>query len=137
MAKVRTSIQFLKYADNFKSYNAGEIIFKENDPGLLMYVVRKGSVELRREGQLLEVVVAGQIFGEMALIEHSTRSATATACTACELVQLDEEKFTYMVSQSPFFALDVLRVMAKRLRHTTEAITRISGRMQNAGRGTE
>lgn len=135
MAKVRTSIQFLKYDDKFKAFKAGEIIFKENDPGLFMYVVRKGSVELRREGQLLEVVESGQFFGEMALIEHSTRCATATACTACELVQLDEAKFTYMVGQTPYFALDVLRVMAKRLRHTTETVTRISGRLQSVMRG--
>jgi CRP-like cAMP-binding protein len=50
------------------------------------------------------------------------------------LVQLDEAKFMYMVGQTPYFALDVLRVMANRLRHTTEAVTRISGRLQKVMR---
>jgi len=125
MAKNRTSITFLKYADNFKSYKAGEKIFAENDPGMFLYVVRKGQVELRREGVLLEVLESGQIFGEMALIEHSTRSATATAGTDCEVVPVDEQQFMFLVKQTPYFALDVLRVMAKRLRHTTEEVAHV------------
>lgn len=127
MPKERTSIQFLKYADNFKSYKTGEVIFRENDPGMFFYVVKTGKIELRREGVLLEVIGPGQIFGEMALIEHSTRSATATAQTDCDIVPVDEEKFTFMVSQTPYFALEVLRVMAKRLRHTTEEAVQHAG----------
>ncbi|MEI6233055.1 MAG: cyclic nucleotide-binding domain-containing protein [Planctomycetota bacterium] len=127
MAKERTSIQFLKYGDNVKSYKAGEIIFRENDPGMFLYVVKKGKVELSRESVVLETVAVGHIFGEMALIEHHTRSATAMAKTDCQVVPVDEESFTFMVSQTPYFALDVLRVMAKRLRHATEEIAANTG----------
>jgi CRP/FNR family cyclic AMP-dependent transcriptional regulator len=127
MPKERTSLHFLKYTDNFKTYKAGEMIFKENDPGLFMYVVKKGKVELRREGVLLETAEGGDIFGEMALIEHSTRSATAAAATDCEVVPIDEERFMYLVQQTPYFALDVLRVMARRLRHSTKEIASVSG----------
>ncbi len=127
MSKEKTSLQYLKYADNFKAYKAGETIFKENDPGLFMYVVKKGSIELRRDGVLLETVATGNIFGEMALIEHSTRSATAVAATDCQVVPIDQTKFTYLVEQTPYFALDVLRVMARRLRHSTKEIASITG----------
>ncbi|HLX64494.1 MAG TPA: cyclic nucleotide-binding domain-containing protein [Planctomycetota bacterium] len=127
MAKERTSLHFLKYTDNFKSYKPGELIFKENDPGLFMYCVKKGKVELRREGLLLETAEVGDIFGEMALIEHSTRSATASAATDCEVVPIDEERFMYLVQQTPYFALDVLRVMARRLRHSTKEIASVTG----------
>ncbi len=126
MSKERTSISFLKYGDNLKSYKAGELIFKENDPGMFLYVVKSGKVELSREGVVLETLEAGHIFGEMALIEHDKRSATARAGTDCEVVPVDEEKFTFMVRQSPYFALDVLRVMARRLRHTTEEVAHVA-----------
>ncbi len=127
MSQHRTSIYFLKYDDNFKSYKAGEVIFRENDPGMFLYVVKTGKVELRRESVLLEIVETGQIFGEMALIEHNTRSATALANTDCQVVPVDEEKFMYMVGKTPYFALDVMRMMAKRLRHATEEISQHSG----------
>jgi CRP/FNR family cyclic AMP-dependent transcriptional regulator len=121
------SVRFLKYDDNFKSYKAGEVIFRENDPGMFLYVVKTGKVELRREGLLLEVVEPGQIFGEMALIEHNTRSATATAQSDCQVVPVDETKFAFMVSQTPYFALDVLRIMAHRLRNATDGLLSASG----------
>jgi CRP-like cAMP-binding protein len=127
MSREKTSLTFLKYADNFKSYNPGETIFRENDPGMFMYVVKRGQVELRRGGVLLEVVEKGNIFGEMALIEHGTRSATAVAASECQVVPIDEEKFTYLVKQTPYFALDVLRIMAQRLRHSTQEIASMSG----------
>src|ERR1700753_129523 len=97
MAKERNSLTFLKYADDFKTFKPGDIIFKESDPGLFLYVVKKGKVELRRAGVLLETVESGQIFGEMALIEHNTRSATAVAAEDCQVVQVDEQKFTSLV----------------------------------------
>lgn len=127
MARESNSVRFLKYDDNFKSYRAGEVIFRENDPGMFLYVVKTGKVELRREGVLLEVVEPGQIFGEMALIEHNTRSATATAQSDCQVVPVDETKFAFMVSQTPYFALDVLRIMAHRLRHATDEMVNASG----------
>jgi CRP/FNR family cyclic AMP-dependent transcriptional regulator len=121
------SVRYLKYDDNFKSYKTGEVIFRENDPGMFLYVVKSGKVELRREGLLLEVVEPGQIFGEMALIEHNTRSATATAQCDCQVVPVDETKFAFMVSKTPYFALDVLRIMAHRLRHATNEMVISSG----------
>ena len=88
MAKTRNSITFLKYSDTFKRYRAGEVIFRENDPGLFMYVVKKGKVELRRESAVLETVEVGQIFGEMALI-HGKRTATITSVSAVEFIRID------------------------------------------------
>ena len=53
--------------------------------------------------------------------------STAIAATDCQVVPIDEEKFTYLVRQTPYFALDVLRVMARRLRHSTQEIAAMSG----------
>ncbi|HXZ53829.1 MAG TPA: cyclic nucleotide-binding domain-containing protein [Burkholderiales bacterium] len=98
------------------AFRAGDTVFREGDPGDLMYVVREGSVELRVKGQLVETLGPGGVLGEMALIEHAPRTATATAKTDCTLVPIPEKRFMFMVQQTPHFALQIMKVMAERLR---------------------
>ena len=57
--------------------------------------------------------------GELALIDRRPRSATAVAVTACVLAPIDEKQFQFMVQQTPFFALQVMRVLTERLRRQT------------------
>jgi CRP-like cAMP-binding protein len=85
-----------------------------------MYAVKEGEVELVVDGSAVETVGPGGIFGEMALIEHDVRSATAIARTTCELVPIDERRFTFLVQQNPYFAMQVFRVMARRLRRMNQ-----------------
>jgi len=62
------------------------------------------------------------IFGEMALIDDEPRSATAIAATDVELVPVSEKQFLFLVSQTPYFALKVMRVLATRLRETNKSL---------------
>src|SRR5215467_9334070 len=98
------------------AFRAGDTVFREGDPGDLMYVVRDGRVDLRVKGQLVDSLGPGGVLGEMALIEHAPRTATATAKTDCTLVPIPEKRFMFMVQQTPHFALQIMRVMAERLR---------------------
>jgi CRP/FNR family cyclic AMP-dependent transcriptional regulator len=98
------------------SFHAGDTVFREGEPGDLMYVVRDGEVELRVKGELVETLGAGGVLGEMALIEHAPRTATAMAKTDCTLVPIPEKRFTFMVQQTPHFSLQIMKVMAERLR---------------------
>jgi CRP-like cAMP-binding protein len=98
------------------SFRAGQEIFREGDPGDLMYVVHDGNVELHVKGQLVDSLGPGGVLGEMALIEHAPRTATATAKTDCTLVPIPEKRFMFMVQQTPHFALQIMKVMAERLR---------------------
>lgn len=111
------TINFFKNHQHFDSFPAGHIIFREGQPGDLMYVVKEGEVEIFIHGQLIETVGSGGVVGEMALIDNSSRSATAIAKTDCQLVPLDETRFNIFVHQIPFFSIQVMRVMADRLRH--------------------
>jgi len=104
------------------SFFAGQIIFQEGDAGNLMYVVRDGEVELRVRGELVEALGAGGVLGEMALIEHAPRTATATAKTDCTLVPIPEKRFSFMVQQTPHFALQIMKVMAERLRRMDQRL---------------
>jgi len=95
---------------------AGELIFAQGDRGDKMYVIAEGEVRILIDGKLVEVIGAGAILGEMALLDSEPRSATAITKTRCVLVPLDERSFTDLVMRRPEFALQVMRVLAHRLR---------------------
>ena len=102
---------------------AGKIIFREGDPGDAVYVVLDGRVELHVNGQLVETVEPGGVLGEMALIEQAPRVATATARTACDLQPISEARFMSMIQQTPHFALQIMKVIASRLRAMNARLT--------------
>jgi CRP/FNR family cyclic AMP-dependent transcriptional regulator len=96
--------------------DAGETIFQAYDMGSEMYVVLEGEVDLRIGDRIIETIGPGEPFGEMALIDQAPRTATATAKTACRLAVIPEKRFLFMVAQTPHFALQIMKVMADRLR---------------------
>ena len=97
-------------------YSAGEAIFQRGDPADAMYLVRSGSVALRDEYRILEIVTAPGLFGEMALIEAEPRSLTALAETDVTVVVIPVRHFWVLVHETPYFARLVMAVMAHRLR---------------------
>ena len=106
----------LLLAEESKAYRAGEVIFEAGDPADCMYVVAEGEVEISIAGQSVEVLRREMIFGEMALISKEPRSGKARARTDCRVVEIQEERFFRLVHQTPYFALEVMRVLAQRLR---------------------
>jgi CRP-like cAMP-binding protein len=105
-----------------RAFNQGEIIFREGDPATELYVIKSGRVDISTGNRLLATLGDHGIFGEMALIDKTPRSATVTAATDVELVPVNEKQFLFLVSQTPFFALKVMRVLAGRLRAANKAI---------------
>lgn len=95
---------------------AGTEIFHQGDAGDSMFAVVDGTVEIILGDRVLETIVAGEIFGEMSLIDKSPRSASARAKTECKVAAIDEKRFLFMVQQTPFFALEVMRTLTTRLR---------------------
>ena len=96
----------------------GEVVFAQGDKGDKMYVIRSGEVEIERDGKVVEKLTDGGIFGEMALIDGSPRAATARAKTTCEVAPITEKTFLFLVHETPFFAIAVMRTLAERLRRT-------------------
>jgi len=105
-----------------KKFAAGEYVFRAGDQGDTMYVVAEGDLEILDGSTLLETVGAGCIFGELALIDDEPRSATVIAKTDSRLVPVDSRRFEFMVTETPFFALAVMKVLADRLRKTSGRI---------------
>ena len=113
------ALTLFRHAADAIDRKAGEVIFTAGDPGDRMYVVIEGEVDVLFEGRVIETTGPGGILGEMALIDRSPRSATAVAKTDCKLAPIDEKRFEFLVGQTPFFALHVMRVMCERLRRWT------------------
>ena len=101
---------------------AGETIFKEGDPATELYVTQSGRVGIQLGNRILDTLDANTIFGEMALIDGAPRSATAIAATDVALVPVSEKQFLLLINRTPFFALEVMRVLARRLCAANKAI---------------
>lgn len=115
-------LNLFQYVKDQISYSAGQVIFSEDDTGDTMYVVIDGEVDVTYRGQLIETLGPGGLLGELAIIDHKTRSATATARTDCKLVTVDQQRFLFMVQETPYFALEVMKVMADGLRRAREEV---------------
>jgi CRP/FNR family transcriptional regulator, cyclic AMP receptor protein len=103
----------------YQSFPVGAVIIKKGEPGDVMYIVKAGTVEVRDGKRILDTVEAGGVVGEVALIDAGERSASVVAKTDCQLLPIDEEQFVLLVERMPYFALQVMRVLAERLRRTT------------------
>ena len=103
-------------------FKPGEIIFGQGDPGDTMYVVNAGEIDIEIDGKVVETLSGGTIFGEMALIDGSARSATARAKTQCEVSPITEKNFLLLVDEMPFFALFVMRALVERLRRVNKLL---------------
>jgi CRP/FNR family transcriptional regulator, cyclic AMP receptor protein len=105
-----------------RAFAKGQTIFREGDRGDEFFVVVRGEVEIRSGNRLLEALGQNSIFGEMALIDDSPRSATVVAATDVTVAPIKEKQFLFLVRHTPFFALKVMRVLALRLRAQTKAV---------------
>jgi CRP/FNR family transcriptional regulator, cyclic AMP receptor protein len=113
--------ELLRRESDVRSFKGGEIIFAEGDEGDCMFAVLDGEVSIEKRGHVLERVGPGGVFGEMALIDQAPRSATARAARDCNVVAVGQKRFTYLVQQTPYFALEIMHVLAERLRRNSES----------------
>lgn len=117
------TLDFFSDDIDYKQYKAGEVIFKEGDPGDNMYIIKEGMVEVTAGGEKFIVSRPGDLFGEMALIDSNPRSATAVARTDSKLISINEKQFAFQVQRTPIFAIHVMKVMAKRLRKMNKILS--------------
>ena len=105
-----------------QSYRKSEVIFKEGSTGSEMYLIHSGRVLLsvrQNETQEVPLIILnpGDFFGEMALVDDSPRSATASAVEDdTELIVMDRARFLFMVRQQPEFALSLMHTLCRRIR---------------------
>jgi len=122
---------FFESAGKEEAAPPGTVFFAENEKAsriLLkrdkMYLLLEGQVSLTAKGQAIGAVRVGEIFGEMAAMTESPRSATAVARSQCRVISLDDKAFNSALQKKPEFALMMMSIMITRLR---SMISRQSG----------
>ena len=101
-------------------FKTGSTIFREGEEAYELFVIKSGEVRIQIGNRTVSELSTDHIFGEMALIDNQPRSASAIAVTDVELVPVSEKQFLFLVGQTPYFALKVMRVLAQRLRATNK-----------------
>jgi CRP-like cAMP-binding protein len=113
---------FFRFTDADQAAAAGTWIFRQGEPGDCMFVVRTGRIDIVVADKTIEQIGPGGVFGELALVDAGPRSAGAVAVEDSTLVRVDTHKFQFLVQQRPFFALEVMKLMAERLRGMNERL---------------
>jgi CRP-like cAMP-binding protein len=103
------------------SVEAGTVLCKEGAPGDALFLIVEGEADILKGTQLMATLGAGEMFGEMALLTGETRSATVIASTPMDLYELDKVDFDAMLTHSPQLASGLSRILARRLRETTQS----------------
>lgn len=101
---------------------AGQALFREGDEGNQMYVLETGTAEVFVQNRVVETLAHGSIVGELGLVSPGPHSASVIAKTDCDFVAVDEKRFQFLVQETPYFAIQVMRMMAERLRATNKLL---------------
>jgi len=128
----------LHYAD----YSRGATVFAEGEQGDTLYIVLSGKVKVGRRAadgreNMLSVMGPSDMFGELSVFDPGPRTATATVLTDARLASLDQASLRPWIRDRPEIAEQLLRVLARRLRRTNDALadlifTDVPGRVAKA-----
>jgi CRP-like cAMP-binding protein len=131
----REALSLIAAAAKEESHALGTRIFQYGDPGDKLFVILEGKVRISREvagmgEEALAVLAAGSVFGEMALLDESPRSADAVAHERCRLLVITKDAFDDLLFLHKDLAYEVLwscvRMLSSRLRETNDKLTFLS-----------
>ena len=102
-----------------KNYAPGKVIISEFEPGDTFYLIQSGIVQLVKSvnghKKNLDILKAGEFFGEMAILDNSPRSATCMAKTQVKCLEFSKENFEALITGNPMLALKLLKLFCKRI----------------------
>ena len=121
--------QLCRYAKH-STLKRGATIFSKGDPGISLFAVISGTVKISisspdGRNAILNLIGAGEIFGEIALLDNSVRSADATAKSNCELFTIDRREFIPFVRSQPGLAMKFIELLCTRIRWTSDQVEQV------------
>jgi CRP/FNR family transcriptional regulator, cyclic AMP receptor protein len=121
--------QLCRYAKH-TSLKRGTTIFSKGDPGNSLFAITSGTVKISissSEGRnaILNLIGAGELLGEVAVLAGKGRTADAIANTDCEILVIDRRDFLPFVRSQPVLAMKFIELLCERLRHTSEQVEQI------------
>ena len=114
-----------------KVYEASKVIFHENEMGDVLYIIKKGSVQIYKvlgsgQEKTLAVLHEQAFFGEMSILDDAPRSASARAMEDSTVLAVDKESFKEVVNEYPEIAFEIFKVFSQRLREANKEIQNLS-----------
>ncbi len=111
-----------------KVYRDGEVILRQGEVGDCIYVIQSGRVEVlhERNGKAVQLVVLGEgdTFGEIAILERGTRSATVRALGEVRVLTLDKRTILRRIHEDPSLVFRTMQGMARRIRELSSELAR-------------
>ncbi len=114
-----------------KVFEAGKVIFLENEMGDVLYIIKKGAVQIYKvlangQEKTLATLREQAFFGEMAILDDAPRSASARAAEDSLLLAVDKESFKDVVNEYPEIAFEIFKVFSQRLWEANKEIRNLS-----------
>lgn len=108
-------------------FREGQTVFNKGDPGDCLYAILKGQIAVSTgtvdgKTMLLNILDAGDVLGEIALLDGKERTASATALRPSELFRIDRPAFTAFLERHPKLCIEMMAVLCERLRWVSENI---------------
>ena len=114
-----------------KIYQDGEVIVRQGEVGDCMFVIQEGQVEVITEEAgkelRLNVLEAGDFFGEMAIVEREVRMATVRALGPARILTVDKMNFLRRIHKDPSLAYGVVKTLSRRIRDLDAEVARLKG----------
>lgn len=102
-----------------REFAAGDVLFREGDPGAEMFVIQSGSIRITKaiagEERVIAVLGAGEFLGELAILNNKPRSATATVLETARCLVIEARTLETMVARNAEIAMRLIKKLAKRL----------------------
>jgi CRP-like cAMP-binding protein len=120
-------LKLLAFTSDRVTYAPGQVLIKQGDVGDAAYVVLSGTADVMVDSASGQIKVAevspNSIVGEMAILCNVSRTATVQAKTAVEALRIRKDHFLRMLAEYPEMTVEIMRVLADRLSHTTAELT--------------
>lgn len=127
-------LKLLAFTSDRVSYAEGQALFHQGDFGDAAYVVLSGTADILVDTPAGEIKVAdvdiNSIVGEIAILCDVSRTATVKATSKLEALKISKEHFLKLLSDFPEMAVEIMRVLADRLNHTTSELTAARSRQK-------
>jgi CRP-like cAMP-binding protein len=95
---------------------ADTLIIDQGQTGREAFVILEGSVAVKRNGRKIAELGPGDVVGELSLLDHGPRTATAVCTTDCDLLVIDQRRFIGVIDDIPSLSHKLLRSLASRIR---------------------
>jgi len=95
---------------------AGTLVVDQGDMGREAYVILDGDITIKRNNRKIAALGAGDVVGELSLLDHGPRTASAVCATDCTLLVIDQRRFVSVLEEVPSIAFKLLGTLASRIR---------------------